>query len=430
MKIKSIILLCGTLLSCSNLNDVEPEVLSAFTHVYGGLGNYRAVSLLATDDGYLLAGDSVGVEDYGIVLIKTDKVGKTIWRKLIQHGTASSLLKTPTGFVLCGDSIKIDLSELSVINQERTKVRLISFNESGIVTNDRSFGDIEVNDQSRTDLKSNAITLLNDQELVITSSVRLPNANPSINTFTQVSSHNVTTFDLNWLKSYNQDNNRNYRNGKSIVINNSGNITWVTSSIIGNLSNGVSFVRIPVLVPDAAPINGDTFGLDDPTNFYGANDIQKSNIGFGIVGTYQTSIGSNSNVFFLQTDPLGNIITGSELFFDGPASDALSNQNQSQVQDQGITLTPTSDGGFLLVGSTTTTTDGTWGNGETDVYLIRINATGQLMWRKFIGGSGDDVPAKVIQTADGGFVIAGTTTLAAQSSMFIIKTNSEGEIKN
>jgi hypothetical protein len=53
-----------------------------------------------------------------------------------------------------------------------------------------------------------------------------------------------------------------------------------------------------------------------------------------------------------------------------------------------------------------------------------------MLWNKFLGGSGDEVPSSVIQTADGGFVVCGTATLAGQSSIFMMKTNSSGELKN
>ncbi len=426
---------CALMAGCNNLDSVNPSQVNAFMFSYGGTGNYRANAVLSLEDGYLIAGDSVGIDGVGMIIIKTDFNGRTMWRKRIKGGTVSSAISTPTGYIICGDSVQIDLSELSVINQTRTKMRLISMDLSGKILVDKSFGDfgnITINDPARKDQKGNAVTIFDTQKLVVTSTVNLPYASPSVNTYTQVTAHNLTTLTQEWSKAYNQDNTRNYKNGKSVLLTQNNNIIWATSSLSGTTSNGVSFLRIPVLEPDAAPVNGGTYGQNDPNNYYSGNDIKSNYGGFGIVGTFQSSAGSNANMFFIRTDPTGNIINNSVLFFDGSVNEPLNENNKasSLVQDQGVTLTATRDGGFLLAGSTTSTADGTWGNGGKDIFLIKIDASGSMIWNKYLGGSGDEVPGDIIETNDSGFLIAGTATLAGQSSMFLIKTNSQGELKN
>jgi len=420
---------------CNNLDSVNPSNVNAFMFSYGGTGNYRANSVLSLEDGYLIAGDSVGIDGVGMIIIKTDFNGRTQWRKRIKGGTISSAINTPTGYIICGDSVQIDLSELSVINQTRTKMRLISMDLSGKVLVDKSFGefgDITMNDPTRKDQKGNAVMQFDSEKLVVTSTVNLPYSSPAVNTYTQVTAHNITTLTQEWSKAYNQDNTRNYKNGKTVLLTPNKNIIWATSSLSGTTSNGVSFLRIPVLEPDAAPVNGSIYGQNDPNNYYSGNDIKSNYGGFGIVGTFQSSAGSNANMFFIRTDPTGTIISNSALFFDGSLNEPLNETTKttSQVQDQGVTLTATQDGGFLLAGNTTSTSDGTWGNGGKDIFLIRIDASGSMLWSKYLGGSGDEVPGDIIETSDGGFLIAGTATLAGQSSMFLIKINSLGELKN
>ncbi len=430
-----IVSFCLLISGCNNLDSVNPSQVNAFVFSYGGTGNYKASAVLSLQDGYLITGDSVGIEDVGMIIIKTDFNGKTQWRKRIKGGTVSSAISTPTGYIICGDSVLIDLNELSVINQTRTKMRLIAMDFSGNIIADKSFGnfgDITINDPNRQDEKGNAVVLFDAQKLVVTSTVSLPYASPALNTYTQVSAHDLVTLNQTWSKAYNQDNTRNYKNGKSVLLTQTNNIIWATSSFSGTTSNGVSFLRIPVLVPDTAPVNGDTYGQNDPNNYYSGNDIKRNYGGFGIVGTFQSSAGSNANIFFIRADPTGNLISNSALFFDGSVNESLNenNKNSSLVQDQGITLTATADGGFLIAGTTSTTADGRWGNGGKDIYLIKMDGLGNMIWNKFLGGSGDDIPSDILQTTDGGFIIAGTSTLAGQSSMFLIKTNTLGELKN
>ncbi|MFM9837275.1 MAG: hypothetical protein ACKVOQ_03360 [Cyclobacteriaceae bacterium] len=425
--IASSLLIC----SCSNLDNAKPANATAFTYFYGGTGNYQATAALEVADGFLIAGDSVGGAGYGALIIKTDANGKTQWRKVIPGATVSSVIATPNGYLLCGDSIKVDLTQVRVIDQTRTRMRLINLDANGGIIADKFFGSItKNNDPARAEIKGSAVTMDAQNNYIVTSSLSFPNA-AGANAYTQVSAHDPSTLAIKWVKNYDQDKNRDYKNGKSVLITRSGDIIWPASSFLGTAVNGVSFLRIPVLSPDLTFKNAGSFGQNDLGNYYYGSDIKGNGVGFGIIGTFQSSTGQNANVFFLSTDQIGN--PNSALFFDGPTSSInqpVADKTTSQVQDQGITLTTTSDGGFLLAGYTSTTTDGTWGNGGQDVYLIRLDPFGNMLWNKFLGGSGDEVPSSVIATSDGGFLIAGTATLAGQSSIFLMKTNSKGELKN
>lgn len=65
----------------------------------------------------------------------------------------------------------------------------------------------------------------------------------------------------------------------------------------------------------------------------------------------------------------------------------------------------TVNGGILMVGKGVT--ENTYGAND---YLVRmLNEDGELQWEMNFGGSRDDAGKKIIQTNDGGFVIAGTS---------------------
>jgi hypothetical protein len=429
---------CMLAFACTNLENAKPIATSAFIYQYGGLGNYKASAALAIADGFIIAGDSLGAKGHGAVIIKTDANGKTQWRKLIKDATVSSIQRTATGYLICGDSIKIDLDQLRIVDQTRTKMRLITLDAAGKIVADKSFGDsfksIPTDSVVRKDIMGSAAAIDAQQNIIVIGTISVPNARPLVNSFTQVSAHDPVTLALKWAKFYNQDNNRDYLNGRSIQLTQGGNVIWATSAFAGTSANGVSFLRIPVFDPkNGTLVNGGVFGQNDATFFYSGNDIKSNGVGFGIIGTYQNSTGAGSNMLFVKADQMGNPIAQSELYFDGVASASnqpLTDKTTSTVQDQGITLTTTQEGGFLLAGSTTSTNDGTWGNGGKDVYLIRLDPFGTVLWNKFLGGSGDEVPSSVVQTAEGGFLIAGTATLAGQSSIFLMKINSNGELKN
>ena len=70
----------------------------------------------------------------------------------------------------------------------------------------------------------------------------------------------------------------------------------------------------------------------------------------------------------------------------------------------------TSEGGYLIYGITDSKKGDVKGNhGESDIWLVKINNSGTIEWKKCYGGTDDDEPGFVKQTSDGGFVIAGIT---------------------
>ena len=421
-----IVTLYFLLSACSNLDGVKPASTSVSIFFYGGNGNYTATSAIELADGFLLVGDSVAVDNYGIVVIRTDIVGKTVWRKIINGAISSAVLSTADGYLIVGDSIKVDLKQTTVIDQVKRKLRLIAMNSSGLIVKDKYWGDPA---NSRTDLHGTSITI-DPQGNIISTSIIKP---PGVYSYTQASMHNPSTLEIQWSKFYNQDT-KDYQNSKSVFVNKQGNIIWATSAVATTATASRSFLRVPVLVPNVTFSNDAVFGQNEQDSYHSGNDIKPNAVGYGIIGTYRTFTGDKSNVFFIRTDPAGNPVAGSEQYFDGitTANDkkSLSDKTISETQDEGLALTSTRDGGFVLAGYTTSSINGAWGNGGKDIYLIRIDPFGNVLWTKTLGGTGDEVPASITQTADEGFLISGTLTLAGQSSIFLIKTNSKGELKN
>ncbi len=70
----------------------------------------------------------------------------------------------------------------------------------------------------------------------------------------------------------------------------------------------------------------------------------------------------------------------------------------------GRSVIETSDGGLALVGYTNS-----WGAGNYDIILCKLNSAGDLQWTRTLGGPEDDLGYCVVQSADGGFVISGYT---------------------
>lgn len=111
----------------------------------------------------------------------------------------------------------------------------------------------------------------------------------------------------------------------------------------------------------------------------------------------------------------------------------------------------TQDGGFILGGTSNSGKDGDKredAKGESDFWIIKLNAKGGEQWQRTIGGTGVDRLYTVSCTADGGFLIGGTSasdktpadskgkedvfgkkdTKRGNLDYWIVKLNSEGNI--
>ena len=91
--------------------------------------------------------------------------------------------------------------------------------------------------------------------------------------------------------------------------------------------------------------------------------------------------------------------------------------------EYGFDITATSDGGFVLVGSTTS-----YGNGGRDIYLVKIDGSGEEVWSQTFGGTEDDIGFSVRSTSDDGFIICGSTnSYGTGGNVYVIKTDSLGD---
>jgi uncharacterized protein (TIGR02145 family) len=83
------------------------------------------------------------------------------------------------------------------------------------------------------------------------------------------------------------------------------------------------------------------------------------------------------------------------------------------------------NGDYFVAGYTSS-----FGSGGTDYYLLRINELGNLVWQKTYGGSGDDFLMHCEQTFDGGCILAGYTNSygAGSHDIYVIKVDGSGNV--
>lgn len=89
------------------------------------------------------------------------------------------------------------------------------------------------------------------------------------------------------------------------------------------------------------------------------------------------------------------------------------------------TVRQTTDGGYILAG----TTDGS--NSDTQIWALKLNASGAIVWQKSYGGSLNEYFADIRQTTDGGYIVAGVSNSfgTAENDYWILKLASDGAVQ-
>lgn len=120
----------------------------------------------------------------------------------------------------------------------------------------------------------------------------------------------------------------------------------------------------------------------------------------GDIATNHGPAGS-SDICLIKSDPAGNVLWKKSYGGSG--------------DEDGYSIIATTDGGFAFVG-TTFSNDGdvTGHHGSTtlpDVWVVKLDASGNIVWQKSFGGSFGDYGGDILETSGGFIISAGTNSV-------------------
>jgi hypothetical protein len=165
--------------------------------------------------------------------------------------------------------------------------------------------------------------------------------------------------------------------------------------------------------------NGDTlwtrtYGESDEDYF---NCVQQSSDGGYIVAGYTDSFGAGSyDVYLVKTDASGDTL--------------WTRTYGGYAYDYGFSVQQTTDGGYIIAGSTLSFTPGgndLLGPPATNIHLIKTDANADTLWARTYGGRGMDYPGSVQQTTDGGYIMGGYTASFGAGSYDLYAIRVAGE---
>lgn len=154
-------------------------------------------------------------------------------------------------------------------------------------------------------------------------------------------------------------------------------------------------------------IYGDTLTWEEPNKI-----IEMANGDLVICGVYFTGLPLTAEeIFFMRTDATGTILWNKS--YGGAGNEFVPDFIQ------------TSDGGFILAGQTST-----YGSETTDMYVIKTNSTGDTLWTTTLGGGHIEYGNLVAEVPGGGYLVAGQikTGFQAPTEIWLVRLDAQGQL--
>ena len=151
-----------------------------------------------------------------------------------------------------------------------------------------------------------------------------------------------------------------------------------------------------------------TYGGEKDDGAYSVKEVGGEYIVTGWTKSYGAG---RDDVLLLKIDTEGNLL--------------WRNTFGGRHNESGAYVNPLKEGGYIIAGWTDSE-----GKGGDDVYLVKTNSRGDMLWYKTFGWLGNDLASSVQQTADGGYIIAGTTESYSRGDreVYLIKTDRDGNL--
>ncbi len=152
------------------------------------------------------------------------------------------------------------------------------------------------------------------------------------------------------------------------------------------------------------------------TGFMGTGDDYLTDVvelpdGLALAGGTESFGGGGADFWLMRLDSAGQVLW--QRSYGGPADDSA-------------TALAVMDDGFLLAGSTVS-----YGAGGLDVWVVRTDESGNVVWQYAYGGVGDEDAFAMRAAPDGGALVAGYTTSTGSGGQeaWLLRLNPDGSVK-
>ncbi|PCJ86025.1 MAG: hypothetical protein COA57_06685 [Flavobacteriales bacterium] len=342
------------------------------------------------DGGYIIGGWSLEQPNERIFLIKTDAKGDTIWTKyygdVIHSGYAINVEQTTDGGYIIGGGWTCDTITCFV--------HLIKTDANGDTVWTKNLGW-----QDYYYYYVNSAHQTNDGGYIVGAW-----AWDSINSYLHLIKLDANG-DTTWTRFFNSIHTYYYYSGSAVQQTSDGGYI-----LVGDTCDSTD-CYLYLVKTDAAGVIQWSKIIDGADYYYYDGSVQQTIDGGYIIDAWACDT-IDCYYSLIKTDANGDTLWTKEY-------------PDTYWSWMGFGLTQTTDSGYVFVGESFDSAS------SVDVYLIKTDNNGNVLWTNTFGGIGYDMGCSLVQTLDGGYAIVGFTTSFGSSTdgdFYVIKTDGLGNV--
>ncbi len=376
------LLFSGLLIAASSIGfaaaaDVPP---TQWSQTYGGTAEDEALSVVENSDGgYTLAGNtnSYGAGDSDAWLIKVDASGVMQWSQTyggIKADVARCMIKTDDGgYAIAGYTRSFGAGN--------TDFWLVKTDASGTEQWSQTYGGITADEYAWCVIQTS------DGGYALTGTTESVYSGQSDAWLVKTDAFGVEQ----WNQTY---GGTDYASASCVVQNSDGSYVIAGCKYLSDAGLDALLVKV-----DASGTEqwSQTYGGTREDEAYSV--VKTSDGGYALAGYTESFGAGNTDFWLVKTDASG--------------TEQWSQTYGGTRRDEAYSVVKTSDGGYVIAGFTNS-----FGAGNDDAWLVKVDASGTAQWSQTYGGAGDDLAMCVVVTNDGGYALTGGSGPDSSDTVF------------
>ncbi|AHF80611.1 NHL repeat-containing protein [Thermococcus paralvinellae] len=376
----------------------------------GYVSSYESSMALANNGDIIIATSIRHPEwDDSVWVLRLNHNGSVIWQKA--YGGDSTYYAYDVAVVENGDIIVA--GQTYDIKDKCFKAWVIRLNANGNIQWQKSYGsDKEYNEMK--EYRINAIEVLKNGDIILTGTTERKSLNPNA-WISKIDSNG----NIKWQKSYGSLSNTEI---KDVVSTANGNVFAVGVSALKML-----LIKIP---PDGR--------FPDCENYKDSKALAKNtNVKIGSVKVSIRPIFAKVNRTKAQVkNTNAEVKTKCSMVLTTPTHTPKGSTIETptgwarsyggKYYDEARTVAVTPEGDIIAAGTTES-----FGTGNYDLWVIRLDSEGNIKWQKTYGGKGDDSAYAVAVASNGDIIVAGSTSSfgAGDYDLWVLRLDKNGNIR-
>jgi len=368
----------------------KPNDKTTFQQRYGGRYTDVGNAILPLEDGILLVGstESYGEGQHDVYVVKVDNFGNRIWSKAFGGGrmdVGKGVVAVDDGFMIAGSTSSFGNRAKSIYLSKITKSGALNWHKAYYSDNDDYYS-------------GNSIAKDGDKLIVAGFEDHVEFFNSEVNGYVNAIDQEGRRYAIKYYGG------KDVEKINSIIAVNNGYVFVGETDTWGNGDKDVFVVK----VNKEGEAQWDwAYGFKD--NEVGKQIIQTQDGGYVIVGYTDSDIKHKKDIYVIKLDKKG--------------AKEWHHIYGTLEDDEGNGVVEVEDG-YVIAGYTNNTK-----YFNADVYLLKINKTGNVMWSRQYGGDDED-RANAIAKVNDGLVVTGFMTSKGNFSkdLYLLKTDKNGNI--